>query len=106
VALWATWCASCAHELGELDRLQGRVGKDALVIGVAVGEPFARVADYLRPRHLAYAQLVDEEFKLSDALGTKRVPTTLVVDRQGALRYAGGALDPAALAALRQAIAE
>ena len=106
VALWATWCTSCSHELTELDRLQARVGGDALVVGVAVGEPFDRVMDFLKPRRLAYAQLVDEEFKLSDALGTKRVPTTLVVDRQGSVRYAGGALDAGALAALRRAIAE
>jgi len=106
VALWATWCTSCSRELVALDRLQRRVGADALVVGVAVGEPFERVVGYLKPRRLAYAQLIDEEFKLSDALGTKRVPTTLVVDRRGSLRYSGGALDTAALNALRVAIAE
>lgn len=105
VAFWATWCPSCARELAELDRLQARVGSDAVVVGVAVGEPYERVADFLRPRRLAYAQLVDEEFKLSEALGARRVPSTLVIDRAGAVRYAGGTLDPAALAALRDAMA-
>jgi len=106
VALWATWCTSCARELDELDRLQAEVGSSALVVGVAVGEPYDRVAEYLRPRRLGYAQLVDEEFRLADALGTNRVPTTLVVGRDGQLRYAGGALDRDALAALRRALAE
>ncbi|HTQ02706.1 MAG TPA: TlpA disulfide reductase family protein [Polyangiaceae bacterium] len=106
VALWATWCTTCAHELGELDRLQARVGGDALVVGVAVGEPYEHVAEYLRTRRLAYAQLVDEDFKLSDALGARRVPATWVVDRNGAVRYSGGALDARALAALRDAMAE
>jgi thiol-disulfide isomerase/thioredoxin len=106
VAFWATWCTACAEELGELDRLQARLGGDALVVGVAVGEPYEHVADFLRPRKLAYAQLVDEEFKLSEALGERRVPATIVVDRRGAVRYTGGALDAKALAALRSAIAE
>jgi peroxiredoxin len=106
VALWATWCTACAHELGELDRLQSRLGADALVVGVAVGEPYEHVADFLRTRRLAYAQLVDEDFKLSEALGERRVPATLVVDRRGTVRYSGGALDAHALAALRNAIAE
>ena len=106
VALWATWCTACSRELGELDRLQTRLGSDALVVGVAVGEPYERVADFLRPRRLAYAQLVDEDFKLSEALGERRVPATLVVDRNGAVRYSGGALDARALDALRSAIAE
>jgi thiol-disulfide isomerase/thioredoxin len=106
VALWATWCTSCERELDELNRLQAEVGEGALVVGVAVGEPYDKVAAYLRPRGLSYAQLVDEDFKLADALGTKRVPTILVVGRSGELRYAGGALDRAALSALRQALAE
>ncbi len=106
VALWATWCKSCAKELDDLDRLQVEVGERALVVGVAVGEPHQRVTEYLRPRHLAYAQLVDEEFALADALGTKRVPTTLVFGRDGTLRVSVGSLDPVALAALRTAMAE
>lgn len=106
VALWATWCTTCARELSELDRLQARVGGDALVVGVAVGEPYAQVAEYLRTRRLAYAQLVDEEFKLSDALGARRVPAIWVVDRSGAVRYSGGSLDARALDALRAAMAE
>lgn len=106
VALWATWCTACAHELGELDRLQAKLGGDALVVGVAVGEPYQKVADFLQARRLGYAQLVDEEFKLCEALGERRVPATLVIDRSGAVRYSGGALDAKALAALRSAIAE
>ena len=106
VALWATWCTSCARELSELDRLQARVGESALVVGVAVGEPYEHVAEYLRTRRLAYAQLVDEEFKLSEELGARRVPAIWVVDRTGTVRYAGGSLDARALDALRDAMAE
>jgi peroxiredoxin len=106
VALWATWCKSCSKELSELDRLQERVEGRALVVAVAVGEPYDTVREFVAPRGLRYAQLVDEQFQLADALGTQRVPATLVVDRTGAVRYSGGALDGAALDALRQAIGE
>jgi cytochrome c biogenesis protein CcmG, thiol:disulfide interchange protein DsbE len=106
VALWATWCKSCAKELAELDRLQVRVQGRALVVAVAVGEPYDTVRDFVAPRGLRYAQLIDEQFQLADALGTERVPSTLVVDRAGNVRYSGGALDGAALAALREAIGE
>jgi len=46
----------------------------------------------------------DGEFKLSDALGQRRVPATLVLDRGGRVVYSGGALDEQALAAFRAAL--
>ncbi len=106
IALWATWCESCERELGALDRLQRRVGRQALVVGVAVGEPLEDVRDFVRSRSLGYPQVVDESFHLADALGSDRVPTTLVVDRRGVVRHAGGALDAQALEALRAAMRE
>lgn len=106
VALWATWCTSCEKELTALDRLQAEVAPQGLVIGVSVGEPYDKVVGYLQPRGLRYAQLIDEEFVLADALGTKRVPTTLVVGKDGRVRYSGGGLDRDALAAFRRALAE
>lgn len=106
VVLWATWCKSCTSELAELDRLHARVRGRALVLGVAVGEPYETVRDFVAPRDLHYGQFVDEEFRLADALGSERVPSTLVVDRDGSVRYRGGALDGKALAALREAMSE
>jgi len=91
-------------ELVELNRLHERVQGKALVVAVAVGEPYETVREFVAPRGLRYAQLVDEDFRLADALGSGRVPSTLVVDRSGTVRYAGGALDGAALEALRDAI--
>jgi thiol-disulfide isomerase/thioredoxin len=107
VSLWATWCEACAHELDALARLDGvarRAG--ATVIAVAEGEDRAKVAEFTRRRGLPWAQLVDERFLLGDALGQKRVPATLVVDRAGAIVFVGGALDAAALAALQRALAD
>jgi hypothetical protein len=71
-----------------------------------VGEPYETVRDFVEARGLGYAQFVDERFQLADALGSQRVPSTLVVDRNGAVRYSGGALDGAALSALRAAMDE
>lgn len=105
ISLWATWCEACAAEFDALSRLAERAGtRGALVIAVAVGEPRKTVADFVAWRGLRYPQLVDEEWRLADALGQKRVPATLVVDRSGKVTYVGGALDAPALAALRAAL--
>ena len=106
LSFWATWCDVCVGEIDALARLQAQAVDrgDAVVIGVAVGEARETVAAFARKRGLGYAQVVDEDFRLADALGQERVPTTLVVDRGGRIVFRGGALDPAGLAAFRSAL--
>jgi peroxiredoxin len=106
ITLWATWCDGCLTEIDALKRLDAQTSArgDALVVGVAVGEPRGTVAAFARSRSLGYARWVDEDFRLADAIGERRVPATLVVDREGRIVYRGGALDEAGLAAFRGAI--
>ena len=105
ISFWATWCDACTRELDALTRLhEATRSAGAEVIAVAVGEPRALVADFVRRRALPYRQLVDERFVLADTLGQTRVPATLVLDRDGRVVFRGGAFDEAALAALRAAV--
>jgi len=105
VAVWATWCEACVAEFDSLTRLSDRAAtRGAVVVAVAVGEKRRTVAEFVARRGLRYPQLVDEDFRLADALGQSRVPTTLVIDRNGHIVHAGGTLDEAALAALRSAL--
>jgi peroxiredoxin len=106
VSLWATWCEACVDEIDGLERLQAQADArgDAVVVGVAVGERRETVAAFARKRGLLYARLVDEDFRLADALGEARVPATLVVDHDGRIVFRGGALDSAALTAFRRAL--
>jgi peroxiredoxin len=105
VSFWATWCDACAAELAALNRLHDRAtASGALVIGVDVGEPRDKASAFVREHGLAYAQLVDEKMELADALGQKRLPATLVLDRQGRVVFVGAALDEKALAAFRAAM--
>jgi peroxiredoxin len=106
VSLWATWCDGCQRELDALNRLDATTApaKDAVVIGVAVGEPRETVAAFVRRRGLRYTQLVDEDFRFADSLGERRVPATLVFDRAGRIVFRGDALDERGLAALRDAL--
>lgn len=105
VALWATWCEPCLREADALKRLDAQAAAegDAVVLGVAVGEERGQVATFAAEHRLAYARFVDEGFRLADALGEHRVPTTLVLDRGGRIVYRGGALDARALEAFRRA---
>jgi peroxiredoxin len=105
VSFWATWCDACTAEVDALNRLEEHVrGSGGMVIGVAVGESREKAAEFARQHGLAYAQLVDEKLALADALGQKRLPATMVLDRQGRVVFIGGSLDEKALAAFRGAM--
>jgi peroxiredoxin len=108
INFWATWCDACVREIDAFKRLevQANARGDALVVGVAVGERRETVAAFARRSGLRYAQLVDEDYRLADALGERRVPATLVVDRHGRIIYRGGALDAGVLAAFRSVLDE
>jgi peroxiredoxin len=105
ISLWAPWCEACSAEFAALDRLHvDAERRGAVVLAVAVGESLDQVAESIYARKPQYPQFVDEQFQLADALGQRRVPATLVIDREGRVTYAGGALDRSALAALRIAL--
>lgn len=107
VSLWATWCDACREELPALARIHA-FARDhgAVVVGVAIGESITKVAGFTSANHLPYVVLVDEDFRFADALGEKRVPTTLVVDREGHIVHVGGAVDERCLGAFRRLMAE
>jgi peroxiredoxin len=106
VSFWATWCEACAAEMDALNRLARKTAdrRDALVVGVAVGESPSSVEAFARRRGLEYTQLVDDRFLLADALGQRKVPATLVIDREGRVVHRGDALDGASLEAFRKAL--
>lgn len=108
VSLWATWCDACTKEIDSLNRLAARTAdrRDAIVIGVAVGESTASVDAFRKHHEMTYAQLVDADFSLADALGQRHVPATLVIDRAGRVVYRGDVLDGAGLAAFRDALGD
>ncbi len=104
VNLWAPWCERCKIELPDLDRLSRQLEGCGVIVGVAVGEDAPHTAAFVHARGLVYPQVVDEGFHLADALRQSRVPTTLIVDGEGAIVHVGLALDQAAVGALEAAL--
>ena len=105
VSLWAPWCAPCVREQPALERLsRAAAACGGLVVAVAVGETPDTVATFARTRGLTFRQLADERFQLADALGQRRIPATVVLDRAARIVFTGEALDAGASAALSGAI--
>ncbi|MEJ2289279.1 MAG: TlpA disulfide reductase family protein [Deinococcales bacterium] len=85
VNLWATWCAPCQRELPMLAAAASAT-PDVTFVFVSQGEPQARVASYLKAHDLSLHHVyLDGGSRLSAAVSTKGLPTTLFFDRRGHL---------------------
>jgi cytochrome c biogenesis protein CcmG, thiol:disulfide interchange protein DsbE len=89
VDFWATWCEPCRDALPFLDALQRTEGPRGLsVYAVTFDEDPSQVKSFLEAMPLGIRILWDKGgMRLSVAYDVQRLPTTLIVDRRGILRY-------------------
>ncbi|MBI2566390.1 MAG: redoxin domain-containing protein [Candidatus Schekmanbacteria bacterium] len=86
VNFWATWCVPCRREMPLLAGLQQRFRPQGLtVVGIAVDDSAAAVADFVAKEKLPFAVALDSSEDCRDRFGVRSVPTTLLYDRHGKL---------------------
>ncbi|AEN72897.1 alkyl hydroperoxide reductase/ Thiol specific antioxidant/ Mal allergen [Rhodothermus marinus SG0.5JP17-172] len=86
---WATWCAPCRTEIPDLVALQRELGdRGLLVVGVSTDEEGAEVvAPFAANFKINYPVVLDDG-SVSEAYGgIWALPTTVVIDRAGRIRY-------------------
>jgi peroxiredoxin len=95
--VWATWCTACREEMARLEQLHERYGPQGVrVVAVSVdasGDELVR--RYAESEHLGFAVLHDRSNAIQDRYRVPGVPTTMVIDRAGVLRwsYTGNVVD-------------
>jgi thiol-disulfide isomerase/thioredoxin len=103
VDLWASWCEPCVEAIPALIRLERTYRPGGLVVvGVNVGEDPETARAFAEKAGITYPVYVDPEFALADRIGSRNVPTILVVDRSGKIVRRGSRLDKETLALLRE----
>jgi cytochrome c biogenesis protein CcmG/thiol:disulfide interchange protein DsbE len=102
VNFWATSCAPCRREQPILSAAQSRAGEDGpFFIGVNYREGEDAARAYLDEFDVRYPSLGDPAGDLAYRFGVPFLPTTVVIDADGRLRYRiAGAIDEEILADL------
>ena len=83
---WATWCAPCVREMPDLDSLHAVFAAEGIDV-LAVSEDRSgmdKVAPFYAKAGIVHlSRLVDDQGKLSRALGVRAMPTTFLFDADG-----------------------
>lgn len=85
---WATWCAPCRRELPILSAAHAGAGPDGpFFVGVDFRDDAGAAREYLAELDVAYPSLSDPDGDLAYRFGVPFLPTTVVIDADGRLRY-------------------
>ncbi|MFN8203328.1 MAG: TlpA disulfide reductase family protein [Solirubrobacteraceae bacterium] len=82
---WASWCDPCKAEAPVLERAQKRLQKDGAgtVLGVTYRDASHDSEAFVRQHGLTYPSIRDVDGKLAQEYGTRALPETFVIDREG-----------------------
>ncbi|SHK05647.1 TlpA disulfide reductase family protein [Rhodothermus profundi] len=86
---WATWCPPCRTEIPDLVALQQELGDQGLlVVGISLDEGGAEVvAPFARDFKINYPIVLDNGTIAEAYGGIFALPTTVIIDREGRMRY-------------------
>lgn len=88
INFWATWCGPCRKEMPLLEQIARRYGPLGFtMLGINVEED-SRLADvFLKEVAVSFPILLDPQNGVSKLYDVQAMPSTVIVDRAGNIRY-------------------
>jgi peroxiredoxin len=88
INFWATWCGPCRVEMPHLSRLYEKYrGSGFTVLAVNIDEDPHKAASLAKQLGMKFPVLLDREKKVSRLYDLSTMPSTVLVDRDGRVRY-------------------
>ena len=88
INFWATWCGPCRREMPHLEALHQRYANLGFtLLGVNVEEDTSGVEKFLKDTPVSFEVLYDPANKVSALYDVVAMPSTVMVDREGNLRF-------------------
>ena len=85
---WASWCTSCRQEMPLLDALYKKYKKLGFTLmAVNVDEDPSLAIEYLKEVQVSFPILYDTTNKVSKSYKVEAMPTTVIIDRDGKMRF-------------------
>jgi thiol-disulfide isomerase/thioredoxin len=88
INFWASWCGPCRTEMPILEKLQAKYKPMGFtLIGVNVEPDSTLAANWLKATPVTFPILFDTKSEVSKLYSVAGMPTTVIVDRKGNLRW-------------------
>ncbi len=88
VNFWATWCGPCRQELPQLNKLYDKYrGSGFVLLGVNIDDDARTATELATKLGVRFPVLLDTDKKVSRLYDMSAMPATLMIDRDGRVRY-------------------
>jgi peroxiredoxin len=88
INFWATWCGPCRVEMPHLSKLYEKYrGSGFTVLAVNIDEDPHKAASLAKQLGMRFPVLLDTEKKVSRLYDLSTMPSTVLVDRDGRVRF-------------------
>ncbi|MFQ6616586.1 MAG: redoxin domain-containing protein [Fidelibacterota bacterium] len=91
INFFSTWCGRCIWETEGLNQASLDFGEFQF-IRINLMEPVDKVTEFSKSHGIPFPVLADEKGELARLFGIKYVPTNIIIDREGVVRFSGGLL--------------
>jgi peroxiredoxin len=88
VNFWATWCGPCRQEMPQLNRLFEKYRASGFVLlGVNVDDDSSKAREVASKLGVTFPVLLDTDKTVSKLYDLSTMPSTVIIDRDGKVRY-------------------
>jgi thiol-disulfide isomerase/thioredoxin len=90
LVFWNTWCPNCKKELPLINRMAGKYapkGVTVLAINTGLNDSEGKARAFWKKSGYLFPTGFDRNFDIGEAFGVRGVPTVLLVDARGVVRY-------------------
>ncbi len=95
INFWATWCGPCRQEMPLLDELYTRYQRVGFsLLGVNIDDDSTRAVAMIRDLGVNFPVLFDADKEVSKLYAVEAMPVTVLVDREGTVRYVHNGYKP------------
>ncbi|MFA5362502.1 MAG: TlpA disulfide reductase family protein [Candidatus Omnitrophota bacterium] len=85
---WTTWCANCREGMRVLNEQYPQISKENIeVLSINVGEQKSKAAQFVQAHNLGFKVLLDPAAKTAGDYGLVGVPTYVIINKQGLVRF-------------------